>query len=193
MLTFALAGGFTFALFSAAAIDLAVSVLIGPAYERQHLFLALGAMFGALQLVAYVIEIPLDALEPAWRKAAASAAFGVTLAVVITFGIAAGLLGPSGVLVAYSLIFAAFCFVLYLLVQRGFSEPIRPNPVLAVYLGYCAFVGLGLVITRTQITNLPAQVIASGVAVFMIMALMGRFGLFRVGIAGGAPRLVQGE
>jgi len=191
MLTFALAGGFTFAVFSAAAIDLAVTVLIGPTYERQHLFLALGAMFGALQLVAYVMEIPLDALEPAWRKAAASSVFALLLAASIALGTATGVLGASGVVLAYSAIFGAFCVVLYLLVQARLGERVRPSPVLAVYCAYCSLVALALVIARAQLVSVPAQVFAACIAVFLIMFLMARFGLFQVAMPGGSARLVQ--
>jgi O-antigen/teichoic acid export membrane protein len=193
MLTFALAGGFTFAVFSAVAIDLAVRVLIGPAYERQHLFLVLGAMFGSLQLVGYVVEIPMDAFAPAWRKAAASLIFAAVLATVIALGIATGVLDAVGVVVAYWSIFAAFCVVLYLLVQRAFDEPIRPDPVLLIYLGCCSAVAISLVVARASLPNVLVQVVACGVAVALILTLMAFFGLFKVGIARGAAVEVQGE
>jgi len=193
MLTFALAGGFTFAIFSAAAIDLAVGVLIGPAYERQHLFLALGAMFGSLQLVAYVLEIPLDALEPAWRKAAASSVFASGLAAGVALGIATGSLGAAGVVAVYSGILAAFCVVLYLLIRRGFNEPIWPNPALPAYLGYCSIVAFALVFARSQLMNVPAQILVTCIALLVILVLMARFDLFRVAMPGRQAGLVQGE
>lgn len=191
MLTFALAGGFTLAMLSAAAIDLAVSVLIGPAYERQHLFLGLGAVFGSLYFVAYAIEIPLDALEPAWEKAAASSVFAIILAALIPLGVGWGILGTTGVLAAYWAIFALFCLVLYFLVQRAFADPIRPDPVLLRYVGYCVIVTLALVVGRTYLPGLPAQVVVGCAAVFLILLLMARFGLFRTGMAG--PSLMQSE
>src|SRR6202171_3456028 len=118
------------------------------------------------------MESAVDALEPAWRKAAASSVFALLLAASIALGTATGVLGASGVVLAYSAIFGAFCVVLYLLVQARLGERARASPGLPVSCAYSPLVALALAIARAQRVSVPAQVFAACIAVFLIMFLM---------------------